>query len=380
MVMTTNKSPRLSVFGSAAALVAASIGAVIAPALACPPECEEAAVVESGSFGFAPEGFEEPDMTTFERFMGGAHDDRASALIEQFREMESRMRTLEAMIYEYTAGAAAPAARGVRGTVAGSGEPRWDIVQVAPDDGMGLALFGDHGATAGGEEFERDYYIPKGRLQGLVELMSRSDVPTLIRDGDDHITVIGTAQEHAVFSAFVKMICPEGVEVTDDNGNSVQWRTAPMTPSAPALLRYQQDAERTRAIGGAYERAALEELMAKRAALRTQQRSITQKQRQLERQAAQAERMLDQSLDQIDGVSEDSDRARELERKAEEYRGVMEALESQADSMDSDSDRLEDAIDSLEDQIEALKELIKEQAEANAGESVFGSRAVGFGR
>ena len=44
-----------------------------------------------------------PGLSTFERFMGGGQDERAGALMEQFREMEARMRALEAMIQEYAA-------------------------------------------------------------------------------------------------------------------------------------------------------------------------------------------------------------------------------------------------------------------------------------
>ncbi|MEZ6209891.1 MAG: M56 family metallopeptidase [Phycisphaerales bacterium] len=387
MVMTTNKSPRLSVFGSAAALAAASIGALIAPALACPPECEDAEAPAAVYFEYAdPETPAPPGLSTFERFMGGGQDERAGALMEQFREMEARMRALEAMIQEYAArgDARAPSGRGLGGAAVVGGVPMRGFAETAPSDDAGITIFGSPAVIADGQEFERDYHMPGGKLEQVTELMSRGDVPTLIRPGDGYITVIGTAQEHAVFAAFVKMICPEGVKVTDDNGNPVQWRTAPAAPSAPSLLRLQQDAERARAAGGEHERAALEQLMAQRATLRAQQRTLTQQQRQLERQAAQAERKLEQSLDAIDGVRGDSARMNELERQAAEYRSALEALEWQVDAVDGDGDSLEEAIDSLEEQIDTLRELIKERAEAGsvgAGTTTFGSTtAVGFGR
>ena len=60
----------------------------------------------------------------------------------------------------------------------------------------------------GGEKIAREYRLPAGKLEALMALMSRQDVPITVQGGGDHITVHATAQQHEVFEAFVRMINP----------------------------------------------------------------------------------------------------------------------------------------------------------------------------
>ena len=60
-----------------------------------------------------------------------------------------------------------------------------------------------------GPRMERDYPLPKNKLEAMWELMSRPDVPIMVSPGKKAISVQGTASQQAVFEAFVQMIHPE---------------------------------------------------------------------------------------------------------------------------------------------------------------------------
>lgn len=62
---------------------------------------------------------------------------------------------------------------------------------------------------ADGEMIIRRYELPKGKLEALTALMSRSDVPVLVAPADDAIEVHGTAEQHERFAAFVELIASE---------------------------------------------------------------------------------------------------------------------------------------------------------------------------
>lgn len=54
----------------------------------------------------------------------------------------------------------------------------------------------------------RDYTLSKGKLEAFTALMSRSDVPVLVRPGDGKIGIQATPKQHKVFKAFFQMIDP----------------------------------------------------------------------------------------------------------------------------------------------------------------------------
>ncbi|MCC7290567.1 MAG: hypothetical protein IT449_00735 [Phycisphaerales bacterium] len=57
---------------------------------------------------------------------------------------------------------------------------------------------------------DRAYRLPKGKLEALTEFMSRDDVPVTVSGGSDEITVHGSPLQQEVFSAFIKLINPGG--------------------------------------------------------------------------------------------------------------------------------------------------------------------------
>lgn len=62
--------------------------------------------------------------------------------------------------------------------------------------------------SAQGNTVARSYALPAGKLEALVALMSRQDVPILIEGKNDCIIVHATPGQHEVFAAFVAMINP----------------------------------------------------------------------------------------------------------------------------------------------------------------------------
>ncbi|MEK6674690.1 MAG: M56 family metallopeptidase [Planctomycetota bacterium] len=60
--------------------------------------------------------------------------------------------------------------------------------------------------TEANGKIEREYQLKEGKLQALIELMSRPDVPILIRPIDGGISVQATRGQHRVFGAFVRML------------------------------------------------------------------------------------------------------------------------------------------------------------------------------
>ncbi len=60
------------------------------------------------------------------------------------------------------------------------------------------------------EQQDRGYRLPKGKLEAVTEFMSRDDVPVTVSPGSDEITVHGSRLQQEVFSAFIRLIHPGG--------------------------------------------------------------------------------------------------------------------------------------------------------------------------
>lgn len=55
----------------------------------------------------------------------------------------------------------------------------------------------------------RSYQLPEDKLARFVDLMSRQDVPVLVRPAGDHIEIQATARNHRVIAAFINAIRPK---------------------------------------------------------------------------------------------------------------------------------------------------------------------------
>lgn len=178
MVMTSRFAPRMSLVGSTAAALALGLGAIVAPGLACPPsQCEPSSEGGKPAQLRVLRGLPGPKATPGPAF--GAGPSTSSSTSPFWGEAPA----IDAMTDTI-----APASPGV----------------VAPN-----AI----NSAADGEIIQRSYQLPRGKLNALVNLMARNDVPIFIENHGDSILVNATAPQHEIFAAFVQMIHPEGPQL-----------------------------------------------------------------------------------------------------------------------------------------------------------------------
>lgn len=206
MVMTSRFAPRMSLVGTAACLLALGMGAFVAPSLACPPsQCDEdvKAAAEAKAVLKARDKARASSRA--------ATAPRASSPFQGEAPAIDAMGTAPSSAGGPAFGTTAPRARGVLiapDTVAVPGMP---VVPGTPvvaghplAQGFPLAVI----AGEDGEIIQRSYSLPEGKLDALIELMSRDDVPIFIQNRGDSILVNATAGQHEIFGAFVQMIHP----------------------------------------------------------------------------------------------------------------------------------------------------------------------------
>lgn len=190
----------------------------------------------------------------------------------------------------------------------------------------------------------RAYKLPKGKLDAMWDLMSRSDVPTTVRSIKGGIEVIATESQHEVFEAFIRLINPQGrptprADATDHDAA----RAAEVQARTQALReRVRSTEERTRA--AVTERKALQKAREKHA---------EQLFKQAEKLRSHAESIRDQAGEAEDDESGKArarsltDHAREVEKQAKTLEQQMRALEREARNMEKLSDALEGETDAL---------------------------------
>lgn len=220
---------------------------------------------------------------------------------------------------------------------------------------------------------QRPYQLPDGKLEALIVLMSRSDVPVLITPdpGNGQIIVHGTPRQHRIFAAFVDLIHPDGADHADIHD-----------PDHDADHEHE-DAVRHRRGASAHQEALERMLAAERMA-------------QQGRGAAHADsaRRLKEALEQYRTAAEHAqtharqsrvqrlELMREIERIEKDRKRLIEQLQklkarAEKDELsDSDADQqdqLEDQALAMADQAAALAEQadeLTEQAESLDAEAV----------
>jgi tetratricopeptide (TPR) repeat protein len=238
-------------------------------------------------------------------------------------DVEARIARLERMIEELAAQRATPPA-----TPARPGMPRPPMQRGAPDD---------EGRV------EMTYRLSGGKLDALVSLMSRNDVPVLIERRDDTIVVHATPAQQEAFRAFVELIEPEtaGAAVPRTprtpraRGFGVAApRVAPAPPVAPKLRRTLRGAHR------AELHRAIEQMHQERDRIEERVESLHDK---AEAMREAAERLKDRPRE--DALRE----VRVIEQTAEELSRHLEQLDQQAVEMDSALEEV-DAAEDMDDE------------------------------
>lgn len=402
MVMTQSNKPRISAGGTILAAFLAAGAWLASPLWACPPdECKDKAKQEAKAAGKAagkavivaapkppkapkaPKAAAAPDASTFERHMAARERELALAgegpsphpaprvhapghggdLEARINQLEQRLNRLaeqiEQLVGERSGGGGArqpqmraPVARPAMPAQPGMRAPRGEGFSFNEEDG--------------GQTIIRLYRLPKGKLEPLVALMSRSDVPTLIAAQADGIEVHGSPREHEIFAAFVRLINPDGVDgaAALDYERALRERVT-LIEGASADARFFGATGRAR-----LAQEALKEYARQREQLHHQQTHVHQHSEairraaeEMYRRAAELESQAEQMQEQADEVEGES--RSQLLQQAHALLSQANALEHQADSQHHQAEamleQLEEALEQLE---EAAAEAEEEVAEA----------------
>ncbi len=246
------------------------------------------------------------------------------------------------------------------------------------------------------------YHLPKGKLQALVELMSRDDVPVFIEPAtnDKAICVHGDPAVQAIFKAFVDMIHPSNknpdrISSRGNNGNIRKWfdrdsavafkeklaqgdTNAARESAEQALRERLMDRESNSVSSSELRSRLMAELFAQRTTLREYQAQSNSLESQAERLEETADRLEDQADDLRDRAedlrekaseTENSKRASKLREEAQTL--VMRALELEQASLESrneskDIERDMNHVNGVVEELEVLLEELEEKAEASA--------------
>ncbi|MEK6644582.1 MAG: M56 family metallopeptidase [Planctomycetota bacterium] len=244
---------------------------------------------------------------------------------ELMAQMDSRVAQMDSRVAQMDSrvgSSGGSGGGGVRAPVARSGP----YPPVAPLAGL-VAIQPRMPATpspATGEKEVRVYHVSHGKLDALVQLMSRQDVPILISAQNDGIHVTATPTEHEVFNAFVHMIDPkDGAPRMSIGGVSVIPAPAPSRMRSPARSAIRVPAPGAVGMGMGKLDAKLSNRLAEI------ERRQTSRARERDRDAMEEHR--DQLLEQADVLR---DRAEEMKERAAELKdAAREALTSQAQEL-----------------------------------------------
>lgn len=176
----------------------------------------------------------------------------------------------------------------------------------------------------------RSYKLPPGKLEALVQLMIRDDVPVRVRQTDGEIEVHGTAREHEVFQLFLGIINP-----SEQGGGG---RTP--EPMLLGLLSLPAQAELEAKLHGALLRTS-----AARADLQGMEQAVERLQNSAEKLNEKAAKLHEKAADMGDGAEALSlmERAAAMEAEARDLEAQAEQLEAQMDALESLTEELEDA-------------------------------------
>jgi beta-lactamase regulating signal transducer with metallopeptidase domain/tetratricopeptide (TPR) repeat protein len=393
MVMTNQNRPGLSWPGFAAALILAMAGWLAAPVWACPddeapkhkhprtddqgnatPEAEApltvlppmtamgvptpppappamTAPVAGVAWTVAPHPAIAPTVPVMPLMTAGQ-----AAWGQDDRELESRMRRLEEQIrrLEQTLDRMG----GQPGS--GQGAPRPRSAGPGQSFGMGQGLGGMLFASppADGPKIARLYRLSKGKLDALVALMSRDDVPVMISRKDHGIEVQATESQHEIIRAFIDVIEPGA-------GQSGFMRQ-PSQPRQPMPPQTPRPGSRNRAgsARGETRQKILQELNSAHA--KGQQdtaRAIDEEIRTLNRAAEQVERESEKIREKAEQLREKAEQMRE---KAQESRSSADEIREEAGNEEKVT-TLNDKARTMEEAASALEQQAGEM-EAQAGD------------
>lgn len=201
-----------------------------------------------------------------------------------------------------------------------------------------------------GEETEwRTYKLSLGKLDAFTQLMSRADIPILIRPKPDGIEIQATERQHRILDAFLRIIDPSLERSTDGFGTfDFDTKAAPgfafaFGPGAkgggPCPKGCNHDCERCRKAAGL--KAMVEDIKAKAKAEAVELRVKTRG--EVERIRAQVREEVERARARL------RQHARDARSEARDHHDIIEAIEAQ-------SNALAEAAESYREQAERMLE------------------------
>jgi len=240
-------------------------------------------------------------------------------------------------------------------------------------------------SNEGGEVFPRVYALPQGKLEALTQLMSRSDVPILVRRQENALEVHATDRQHRIFAAFVRMIDPSAERRGDAGPGDDGDRRVIVDRRRIAKQIEKATKQRAKAIEKLEKRRA--KTGARMDEIRIDATVKAETQEALEREAENLNEQAENLAEQVDRLREQAEHAAErvdkesnqerrldLERQALDLRHQSEAVELQKNQLENRARAIEDRAREAEDQareaenrLEQLEEELR-QAEQEATE------------
>lgn len=194
------------------------------------------------------------------------------------------------------------------------------------------AVFAAFVGLLDGKEEARTYRLPEGKLKALTELMIRSDVPVMVEPLKDGLKVHGTKAVHDIVEAFVWMLEPgKGKELGSAGGGG--WTHGGQAAYADALRAAEKEAQAAAQEGRHREIARLQERARGRVA-------------ELSTAATVRARLL----------------AEQMSHRAEELAHQVEMLEAQSEHLEQQAEWLADQAEELLEKADELREQAAERA------------------
>ena len=248
------------------------------------------------------------------------------------------------------------------------------------------------------KEIVRTYKLPKGKLQGLTELMVRDDVPIRVRPLDDGIEVHGTPRQQRIFGAFIRMIDPQGdhgaqVWPMPDHGDLAKHMLAEALAQAGGARLFlgsdsqgswREEVEQAQYIAREHAHRARELAREHRVRiereLRGHTRELREQLREVAREAGRFRQDADRMRDHAEEVREEAERVREEaervreeresgagERTQVELKETVAQLVAHSNALERESSLIERQANELERQAEA-RERDAEELDSRAEE------------
>ncbi|HKQ46924.1 MAG TPA: M56 family metallopeptidase [Phycisphaerae bacterium] len=229
-----------------------------------------------------------------------------------------------------------------------------------------------HAPEADGAKEWRHYDLPDGKREAMVGLMSRDDVPVLIRTVEGGIDVEATPAQHEIFEAFVRLIDPAPGQPAPERSRVRSRVRAPRArgPGAdgsPMIIRQRSSNARAQAEA---KEAELEAMEAQKEQLEELSDSLREKAESMRDSAeglrdeakAQVMKQVAEIVEQAKAMAAET---KKIEQSLRETAREMHTLEQQADLLEEEADGSEDAVDAA-DAEDAAEEVAAVQAMAKA--------------